>query len=90
LLRTITSPALSKLSVVLDYEEFAPLLSDGRFFKRLRSINRARPLGLAFSLGVRFLDEGAAVLYLEEAGRLVAASGLLDFLDPPPTIRICG
>ena len=82
---TIRSPVFCELVVVLArLEIYLPWVVT--LFKVLRMMNEVRPFNLVFLLEV--LDFREARQELMEVLDLVAAKGLLSFLDSPPTIRV--
>ena len=86
---TITSPVFSELVILSRGDTAARLTSEVKLFETLHAMNKVRPFKLSFLLmsSDRFLGE--ARRELAEALDLVAARGLFDFFDSPPTIR-CG
>jgi len=92
---TITSPLFSEIVIILGSRDIPGLLSRVVLFETLRAMNRIRPFKLVFSIPVsdffqgemRRIFLGEVRRKLTEALDSVAADGLLDFLDSPPTIR---
>ena len=84
---TITSPVFSELVIVLGVKTAAHLLSEVTLFETLRTMNKARHFKLVFLLVA--MDSRREKTRRKLVGSLdsAAASGLLDFLDSPPTIR---
>jgi len=84
---TITSPVFSELVVVHTGTTVASLPQEVAFFDALRAMDVIRPFKLVFLLEVTDAYQGKAGRELAEALDSAVASGLLDFLDSPPTIR---
>jgi hypothetical protein len=84
---TITSPVFSELVIVLGVKAAARLPSEVTLFETLRTMNEIRTFKLAFLLVAPDLHRENARRMLTGALGPAAASGLLDFLDSPPTIR---
>jgi hypothetical protein len=86
---TITSSVFSELVIVLAGRAMPHLPKDVGLFETLRKMNGIRPFELVFVnyLSVQDRYQREAQLELVQALDLVAANGLLDFLDSPPTIR---
>jgi hypothetical protein len=61
--------------------------SEDLFFETLRTMNGVRPFKLVFLLVAPDQSREEARRKLEGAIDSLAARGLLDFLDSPPTIR---
>jgi len=88
---TVTSPVFSELVIILPDDTITYLPKYVTLFERLGKMNQVRPFNLVFSL---VLSSSVSEASLVEARRklrgtldLVAAKGLLNFLDSPPTIR---
>jgi hypothetical protein len=80
---TITSPVFSELVILVeDYTEDLP--SNVTLFDTLRAMNGVKPFKLVFLLDPHDLEEQWKLM---GALDLVAARGLLNFLESPPTIR---
>ena len=84
---TITSPLFSELVIVLGRRGAAHLRWAGWWFESMRRMSEVRPFKLAFLLEVPDLHREEAQQEMVETLESVAAEGLLDFLDSPPTIR---
>ena len=84
---TITSPVFFEFVIVVGADEATHLPLEIALFETLRTVNEVRPFKLVFLLVALdpFWEEKRRKL----AGALdsVTAGGLLNFLDPPPTIR---
>ena len=85
---TITSPVFSELIFVVWHDQFAHLLSDPIFFDTLSAMNEVRPFKLDFLVQLPHPPSKGDRRGFEQALATVAAKGLLDFLDSPPTIRV--
>ena len=82
---TITSPTFSELVIVHTGYAMDHLPREVALFETLRKMNEVRRFKLVFLLEVEeFWDPRRE---LSKALDSVAAKGLLDFLDSPPTIR---
>jgi hypothetical protein len=77
----------SELVIIIGVNVVTSLPSEVRLFETLRRMNGLRPFKLVFLLVNTDLLPGEARRKLEGALDSVAAKGLLDFLDSPPTIR---
>ena len=86
---TITSPVFSELVILTWDDTAARLTPEVKFFETLHAMNKVRPFKLVFLLMSSDRSSGEARRQLVEALDLVAARGLFDFFDSPPTIR-CG
>jgi hypothetical protein len=84
---TITSPVFSELVILIGVDAAARLPSEVRLFETLRAMNKVRPFKLVFLLMAPRLSLGEAHQEFAGALDLVAARGLFDFLDSPPTFR---
>ena len=84
LLLTITSPVFSELTIAIARCETHLPWADELFYE-LGRMKEARRIKFVFLLEVS--DPWEARLELAEALGSVAATGLLDFLDSPPTIH---
>jgi len=86
---TVASPVFSELVIVLGgYNAITQLPREVTLFETLRKMSELRPFKLAFSLVV--LDPARVEPLRKFAADLdlVAANGLLSFLDSSPTIRV--
>jgi hypothetical protein len=77
----------SELIIIIGVNVVTSLPSEVRLFETLRRMNGLRPFKLVFLLVDPDSPPGEARRKLEGALDSVAAKGLLDFLDSPPTIR---
>ena len=84
---TITSPTFSELVIVLTDDVACPHWG-ATLFRTLRTMNEVRPFKLVFSLEVSSSHQWQIRREFAGALSLVAAKGLLEFLDTPPTIRV--
>lgn len=86
---TITSPVFSELAIVLSgYNAITQLPQEVRLFETLHRMNEIRPFKLEFLLVVLDPAQVEPLRKFAAAIDLVAANGLLGFLDSPPTIRV--
>ena len=83
---TVTSLAFSDLVIVLTDDVAWPPWGVA-LFRTLRTMSEVRPFNLVFLLEVPNSHQREAQQQFVGALGLVAAKGLLDFLDFPPTIR---
>ena len=85
LLSTITSPLFSELIIAIArYETHLPWAAE--LFRMLGGMKEARHIKLVFSLETS--DPLEARSELAEALYSATVTGLLDFLDSPPTIHV--
>ena len=88
---TITSTVFSELVIVLLDDAITYLHEDLVLFETLGKMKQVRPFNLVFDLicspTVSEFSLGEMRRTLRGALDLVAAKGLLSFLDSPPTIR---
>ena len=84
---TITSPVFAELVVVLWEYQIRTLSAEVTLFQALRTMSKVRPFKLVFLVEVSdpYLGEREE---LAEVLDSIAADGLLDFLESPPTILI--
>ena len=86
---TITSPVFSEFVILTWGDTAVRLPSAVKFFKTLHAMNNVRPFILSFLLMSPDWCLREQRRELAEALDLVAARGLFDFFDSPPTIH-CG
>jgi len=84
---TITSPVFSELVIVIGGHVVTFLPRDAALFETLRKMNEIRPFKLVFLPDAPEYRQEKVRRELAEALDSVAAEGLLDFLDSPPTVR---
>ena len=84
---TIASPVFSELVIVIGGHVVTFLPRDATLFETLRRMNEIRPFKLVFLPEAPESRQEKVRRELAEALDSVTASGLLDFLDSPPTIR---
>lgn len=84
---TITSPVFSELAIVIRGHVLIFLSQDFTLFETLRKMNQIRPFKLVFLAEAPESRQEKVRRGLAEALDSVAAKGLLDFLDSPPTVR---
>ena len=84
----IISPVFSELVIIIGTDAVVRLLSEIRLllFETLRTVSRTRPFEVVFLLMELYFSLGEAQWRLTEALDSVAARGLPDFPDSPPTI----
>jgi len=89
---TITSPVFSELVIVLERYEIVSLLSDVELFETLGRMYEVRPFTLVFFLKAEgsHCRRADVLERLEDAIILATATGLLNFLDSQPVVRITG
>jgi len=85
---TITSPVFSDLVFIILRDQFPHLLSDVTFLETLRMMTAVRPFKLAFVLKTPHYSSMDETQNLRSALATVVATGLLNFLDSPPTLRV--
>jgi len=83
---TITSPVFTEFVIVLNGRYGLP--HEAELFETLDRMNTVRPFKLVFLLEVSDTLRDSARQMVTEMLDIVAARGLLDFLDSPPTVRI--
>jgi len=93
---TITSPVFSELVIVLERYEIDGLLSDVELFELLDEtlgrMNEVRPFTLVFLVKAEesYCRQTDVLERLEDAIILATATGLFNFLDSQPVVRITG
>jgi len=87
---TITSPVFSELVIVLEGDEIAGLLSDVELFETLRKMNEVRPFTLVFLVKADepYCGRTEEMERLKDVITLATVTGLLNFLDSRPVVRI--
>jgi len=87
---TISSPVFSELVIVLESDEIVGLHSDVELFETLRRMNEIRPFTLVFLVKAEesCCRQADVLERLEDAIILATVTGLLNFLDSRPVVRI--
>lgn len=83
----ITSPVFSELGILIGIRDVVYLPSETQLFEALHAMDGVRPFKLVFLLLAQDPPQEGARRMLSGVLDSVAAKGLLDFLDSPPTVR---